>query len=262
MNVVVGLVAALGMALLLLPIPERSPRRSISSRSAVILLGSGALAMLIAHLLVGIAVVSVIAGVATLLTPHQVAALRAARSARRQAEAWPDLLDNLVSALRAGIALPHALVALEESAPPLMLATISPLVEAIRQQTPVRQALETWQVACADPIVDRVAIALSLSVSIGGRSLPTVLANLSSFLRAESRTRAELVARQSWTVHAARLAVVAPWLMVLILGARAREAYQTPIGATILIVGALASGVGYLWMTSVARLPQSARIFT
>lgn len=257
---VVGLLAALGMALITLPASDPAVTR-FNPRRLAARLGLAFAVGLVAQWVIGIAVLTMIAFVAVLLVISHLERLRAHKQARLQAQAWPDLLDNLVSALRAGISLAHALVALDETAPEVLRPILHSLAVDIRAQVPLGEAIERWRDTASDPVVDRIAMTLLVAVSIGGRALPTVLTNLSSFLRAEGRTRAELLARQSWTVNAARLAVVAPWLMIIILGARAREAYQTPTGGVILIAGAIASALGYLWMTNVARLPQVNRIF-
>ena len=46
------------------------------------------------------------------------------------------------------------------------------------------------------------------------------LRTLSELLRSDARTRAELEARQGWVVNAARLAVAAPWLVLLLLSSQ------------------------------------------
>ena len=59
----------------------------------------------------------------------------------------------------------------------------------------------------ADPVADRLVEALRLTREVGGTDLGRLLRTLSQFLRDDARTRAELEARQSWTVNGARLAL-------------------------------------------------------
>lgn len=255
MNIIIGLSAALGVGLIVLP---SAPRPAwIGWRWFPLALPVG----LSVHVLLRIPVIAVLAGLAAVFIPSLQSSRLRARRSRQNAQAWPDLLDALVSSLRAGMALPQALAELDRTAPEPLVELVAPLSQSVREGTRVGSALQSWRDQCADPTVDRIAMSLGIATGVGGRALPLVLSNLSGYLRSEARTRAELVARQSWTVNAARLAVAAPWLMVVILGARAREAYQTPTGAAILIAGAAASLVGYLWMRSLARLPEAKRIF-
>jgi tight adherence protein B len=74
--------------------------------------------------------------------------------------------------------------------------------------------------------------------------------------------RAELEARQTWTVNAARLAVAAPWLVLGVLATRPESvaAYRQPAGALVLVIGAAASVVAYRLMLRIGRLPEEARV--
>ena len=77
---------------------------------------------------------------------------------------------------------------------------------------------------------------IRLAREVGGTDVGTVLRTLSAFLREDARTRAELEARQSWTVNAARVAVAAPWLVLLLLGSQPEtaRAYDTATGTAVL----------------------------
>ena len=77
---------------------------------------------------------------------------------------------------------------------------------------------------------------------VGGAELGTVLRTLSRFLREEGRVRAEIDSRKQATISGARLAVAAPWLVLLLLGSQSTTlaAYDTPAGLAILLpLGAL-----------------------
>ena len=80
-------------------------------------------------------------------------------------------------------------------------------------------------------------------------------------LRAEGRTRGEVLARQSWTVTGARLAAVAPWVILGLLLTRGQtyEVYSTPTGTLILVVGATVSLGAYLLMIRLGRLDPNPR---
>jgi tight adherence protein B len=88
------------------------------------------------------------------------------------------------------------------------------------------------------------------------------LRTLSSFLRDDARTRAELETRQGWVVNAARLAVAAPWLLLglLSLQTRAVRAFNAPGGWVVLAVGAATCVVAYRLMLRLGRLPEDRRV--
>jgi tight adherence protein B len=50
---------------------------------------------------------------------------------------------------------------------------------------------------------------------------------LSGYLREDLRTRGELESRQAWTVNAARLAVAAPWVVLLLMSLQRDVAFSS-----------------------------------
>src|SRR5699024_1981190 len=95
-----------------------------------------------------------------------------------------------------------------------------------------------------------------------GTDLVRLLRTLSQFLRQDLRTRGELEARQSWTVNGARLAAAAPWVVLAMLSSRPETAvaFNTVLGALVLLLGAGASAGAYLVMSRIARLPEEVRV--
>jgi tight adherence protein B len=99
---------------------------------------------------------------------------------------------------------------------------------------------------------------------VGGGDLGRLLRNLSGHLRDDARTRAELEARQSWAVNGARLAVAAPWLVLLLLSFQ-RDVitrYASPQGAVVLAFGAAACVGAYRLMLRIGRLPSERRVLS
>src|SRR4051812_36282156 len=142
------------------------------------------------------------------------------RRRQRQDElrsAWPDAVDNLASAVRAGLSLPEALSQLGSRGPEPLRAAFSRFGEDYRASGRFGESLDALKASLADPVGDRVAESLRLAREVGGSDLGKLLRTLSSFLREDARTRAELEARQTWTVNAARLAVCDHEVAVLLL---------------------------------------------
>jgi len=80
----------------------------------------------------------------------------------------------------------------------------------------------------------------------------------------DARTRSELEARQTWTVNGARLAVAAPWLVLLLLCFQ-RDVigrYASTAGVVVLAGGALLCLVAYRLMVRIGRLPVERRILS
>jgi len=184
---------------------------------------------------------------------------------RRQAElrqVWPDAIEHLASGIRAGLALPEAVGQLSDSGPEELRPAFTSFVAAYRSSGRFSESLDALKLALSDPVGDRVVEALRLAREVGGTDLGRLLRTLATFLRDDSRVRGELESRQSWTVNAARLAVAAPWVLLLLLGTRpaAVAAYNTPAGAGVLLFGALVSMGAYRLMMRIGRLPTETRV--
>lgn len=187
------------------------------------------------------------------------------RAVRRQAAVrgcWPDVIDDLASSVRAGLALGEALADVGRAGPEPLRPAFTRFAADLRATGRYGEALDTLKADLADPVADRVVESLRLAREVGGTDLGRVLRTLSAALREDLRLRGEVAARQSWTVNGARLAVAAPWLVLAFLSLRpeAVAAYGTAAGAAVLAaVGAL-SLVAYRAMLRLGRLPAERRV--
>lgn len=175
---------------------------------------------------------------------------------------WPEAVDNLASAVRAGLSLPEALAALGVRGPEPLRSPFRRFGEDYRASGRFNECLDRLKVALSDPVGDRVIEALRMAREVGGTDLGRLLRTLSQFLREDARTRAELETRQGWTVNAARLALAAPWLILLMLSTKpqAVAAYNQPAGAVVLLGGGAVSFLAYRIMIRIARLPTERRV--
>lgn len=177
-------------------------------------------------------------------------------------DVWPDAVDHLRSAIRAGLTLPEALIQLGEKGPEELQPAFREFTRDYRSGQRFTDALEGLKFRMADPVADRLVAALRLTRDVGGADIGNLLSTLAEFLREDARTRSELESRQSWTVNAARLAVAAPWVVLLLLGTQpeAVRAYQSMTGALVLGGGLLVSVVCYHLMLRIGALPEERRV--
>jgi tight adherence protein B len=184
---------------------------------------------------------------------------------RRQSalrELWPEAIDNLASAVRAGMSLPEGLSALAIRGPVELRPPFARFAAAYRATGRFADRLDALKDDLADPVGDRVCETMRVAREVGGSDLGTVLRALSELLRADARVRAELEARQGWIVNAARLAVAAPWAVLLLLGTQSQtlHAYDTAGGTLLLGIGAAVCVVAYRIMLRIGRLPEERRV--
>lgn len=196
--------------------------------------------------------------------PVAVLKQRAARRQREFAEVWPDAVDNLASAVRAGLSLPDALSALGSTGPEALREAFDQFSLDYQVSGRFGESLDLLKARLADPVGDRVVEGLRIAREVGGGELGRLLRNLSGYLRDEARTRSELESRQAWTVNGARLAVAAPWLVLLFMSLQSEVIgrYSSPGGVLVLSVGAALCVVAYRLMMRIGRLPVEKRILS
>ncbi|MCW2608473.1 MAG: type secretion system protein [Frankiales bacterium] len=186
---------------------------------------------------------------------------RAQRSTELR-EVWPEAVDNLSSGVRAGLSLPEALTQLGERGPEQLRSAFRRFGEDYRATGRFGESLDRLKANLADPVGDRVVEALRMAREVGGTDLGRLLRTLSTFLREDARTRSELETRQGWTINAARLALCAPWIVLLLLASKpnAVAAYRSAAGTVVLLGGAGTSFVAYRVMMRIAKLPTERRV--
>lgn len=285
-HVAVFLGLALGSGVILVVSPFRWPRSEVPRRSrlsaraherlvqagldrvspavvvavaSVLAVATGAVAFALVRILAFALVAAIVAGALPVL-----ALARLARSRREAARVlWPDVVDQLVSAIRAGLALPDAVSALSRSGPDATRPAFAGFETSYSATGSFALALDELKVHLADPVADRLIETLRMAREVGGSELTTVLRNLGGSLREDAAIRSEVAARQSWVTNAARLGVAAPWVVVGLISTRpeAATAYNTPAGTALIVGGLVISTVAYRLMIALGRLPEQRRWF-
>lgn len=283
MGVVLGLGTAVGLLLVYWslvspPAPRRSHgpsrldlllrRAGVEGTTVAGVVGVCAAAGVVALVLVQVVSrtwpVSLAFGVLAGYLPLALLRGRAHRRQRDLAEVWPEAVDNLASAVRAGMSLPEALAQLSVRGPEPLRPAFAAFALDYQVTGRFAESLDRLKNRLADPVGDRVVEGLRIAREVGGGELGRLLRSLSGYLREDARTRSELESRQAWAVNGARLAVAAPWLVLLMLSFQ-REVisrYASPAGVVVLAVGGGCCLVAYRLMVRIGRLPEERRILS
>ncbi|OUZ08922.1 type II secretion system protein F [Aeromicrobium sp. PE09-221] len=268
MGALIGFTAGVGLLLILTADSSQAParRRTRSRNVPWAWIGVGALIGLIGALVVtavtGVPAIGAIAGLAGAVAPMTITQSVERRRRREQAQAWPDAVDQLASAVRAGMSLPESVISLAEHGPEPLREPFAAFARDYQSSGRFVESLELLKERLADPTGDRVVEALRLAREVGGGDLGRMLRSLAGYIRDDQRTRGELEARQSWTVSGARLAVAAPWLVLVFMSGQ-REVigrFGEPTGVVVLVGGAVSCLVAYRLMLRAGRLPLEDRV--
>lgn len=257
--------------------PPRPPRRDSRLRQALAqadiervgpaglvaaMIACGLVALLAVFLVTRALPIALCFGVFGTLLPWVAVTWQAKKRRTLLRDVWPDAVDHLRSAIRAGLTLPEALIQLGEKGPVELQAAFREFARDYRSGLRFTDALDNLKFRMADPVADRLIASLRLTREVGGADIGTLLSTLSEFLREDARTRSELESRQSWTVNAARLAVAAPWVVLLLLGTQpeAVRVYQSFSGLLVLAAGLVVSVICYQLMLKIGTLPPEQRV--
>jgi tight adherence protein B len=239
---------------------ERVPPAMFVVLSAAIGLAIAAVTATISPILA----VAVLSGGMAAAVPAAVVSARGRARRRLMRAAWPDLVDHLVSAVRSGQPLGSAVAGLAEVGPDDLRDAFRAVGRSVEATGLLDPAFDDLKRRLADPVADRIIETLRMAREVGGTELPAVLRALSAALRQDASVRAEVEARQSWVVNAARLGVGAPWVVLVLLGSRPEgaAAYNSPAGLALLGAGAVITVIAYRIMVALGRLPEERRWFS
>ena len=211
----------------------------------------------------GLGAAAALAAVVAAAAPWTLAGVRARGRVRAGRALWPEVVDHLVAAIRAGMPLPDALASLATRGPAPLRPGFVRFEESWQRTGTVGPALDELKERFADPTADRLIEVLRMAREVGGTELPSVLRDLAAHLRQDLALRAEVEARQSWVTNAGKLGLAAPWIVLGLLASRpeAATAYGTPSGTVLLVVAAVVTVVAYRVMLAIGRLPEDRRWF-
>jgi len=238
-----------------------SPPAILTAQIALAMVATGLCGAVVMFIVTTSIVVSIVFGIVLGSMPLSIVSRRRVRQREARIASWPDAVDDLASAVRAGMSLADAVAALAERGPVELRLPFQAFALEYQRSGAFTTCLEMLRAELNDPTGDRVVEALRLAREVGGTELGRLLRTLSNVLREDARARAELIARQSWSINAARLAVAAPWVTLLMLSLRpgALSCYDSTAGAVVLAVAAGLSGIAYAIMRRIGRLPDEQR---
>lgn len=269
MGFLVGAFVGLGVFLVITAIRDPHPFRLSErrwqwlKRVALPSVGAGAGGFVLGIALTGTPVIAVSLGFLAACIPVGWRDAQDRRRAEALREAWPEVLDEIVNALRAGLSVADAMATISQRGPAVMREPFTQFAVHVRASGRLGSALDELKTTLHDPMADRIIESMRIAADVGGHDLSAMLGSLASLVREDNRARGDLLARQSWTVNGARLAAVAPWLMLALFASRpgTLDAFRTPMGVVVICVGLVLTVVAYVLMIRLGRLPEPERIF-
>jgi tight adherence protein B len=177
--------------------------------------------------------------------------------------AWPEVIDHLMSGIQSGLSLTESLAGLSTRGPEVLRPAFTQFKANLHGSGDLTQAIEELKAKFSHHGSDQIFEALIISKALGGSELLQILRTLGDFLRQDLALRREIEVKHGWIKNSAHLSAAAPWILLLLLSTQpsTAAAYSTTTGALILVAGLVMTGVAYIWMNRLGRLPETPRVF-
>jgi len=175
---------------------------------------------------------------------------------------WPKFLDAIHSSAWSGNSLEQAILDSKTFAPRNLNWAITDLEKDLLSGLPLDTALVNLKARLGTPIVDRFVELTRLANQSGGRGYLAALRAQAVQLRLENATWSEVQVKQNWIISSAKLAVFAPWLVLILLSIRREtaEAFNTETGVMVLLIGLSASLFAFQLVKFLSSIPKRQRV--
>jgi len=189
--------------------------------------------------------------------------IRARQRSDQLAKLWPELIDSLQSAGTSGIGMIEALAEIGKSGPERLRPTFSDLVARIDSGAGFEDSLDWLKSQFGQRHLDQLVELLRMVHNLGGAGYLAALRLQSAQTRSDLALWGELESKQGWVQGTAKLALIAPWIIVATLAARGENVaiYNSLEGITILLIGLAVSVFAYRLISMLGTLNRPRRVF-
>jgi len=227
----------------------------------VAVLASALVAALLVWSLVDVPVLAVAGAIGGGYAPMAWAGRRRERRLRERERAWPAALAQLADALEAGIAFPAAVALVAETGPASLRGDLAGFHARLRASG-LASAIEGLTEP-GERTADTVALLLRASLlELPAGGLAPVLRELAGVLSERLEAREKARSRASTLQLEAAILALSPIVLFLLVGLASPaylEAYRTPGGTLVGVIGGLMIFGCYLLMLRLGRVPEPRR---
>lgn len=205
---------------------------------------------------------AVMAAVATSALPRAIRVRRTRISQQRLRSAWPAVIDEAVSAIRAGVPPDLALIEAMQHLPEPTASAARAFAADVRSTGRIDEAFVWFGEVVNDAVADRLIVVIRLVRRLGSPDAITMLEHVAESARDEQMLHESIDARRSWINASAIMATAAPWVIAVSLSSResARSAYNSAFGAGALLLAAVCTAVAFLLMRRIGRVNEPVRL--
>lgn len=189
--------------------------------------------------------------------------LRAKKRSDAISTLWPEIIESLQSAAKSGIGLIDSISEIGDTGPWQIRRQFANFVQRIDGGQSFDNSLKILKSDLGQLHADRLIELIRIVHHSGGAGYIDSLNSQAKITRSDIATWGELESKQGWVTGTAKLALVAPWVVVLFLASRPEnvEIYNTNEGLTVLLVGLTISLIAYRLIGLLGNLAKPKRVF-
>ncbi|MEY3561171.1 MAG: hypothetical protein RL068_323 [Actinomycetota bacterium] len=235
---------------------------SYSKELTVSTLGMTLALMLVAYLVTGILGMGFCLGILFLAAVLEVIRIRADQRQRSFDACWPQVFDSFQSAALSGVGLNEQLQYLAKSGPEPLRTNFGNLAAELNLGRDLQSSLARFSSSVANRHADLLVLLITLESELGGVGMAESFEKAATQVRVQLSELGQLLAKQGWVSASAKLALLAPWLIaiVLIQLPQNKAAFATELGAVVLVTGLALSLVAYALVNRLGYLPLPKRV--
>lgn len=176
---------------------------------------------------------------------------------------WPQIFDSFQNAALSGLSLQEQLSYLATSGPERLRKDFALMEQELERGKELSDCLRVFRDRIGSRHADKLSLLLEISTELGNAHIAESWKKASQNLRSEQAMFGEVLAKQGWVLGSAKVALAAPWLVafLLIRLEQNRAAFETELGALVLVSGLLLSALAYAAVNKLGQLTLPGRIF-
>lgn len=176
---------------------------------------------------------------------------------------WPQVFDSFENATQSGLSLQEQLEYIGQNGPERLRSEFRDLKRDLELGKELSMSLEAFRSRFGSRHADQLALLIEVTTELGTARVAESWRQAASGLRAEQAMFGEVTAKTGWVLGSAKVALAAPWLVafVLIRLEQNRLAFETELGAMVLLIGLALSVVAYAVVNKLGTLSLPGRVF-
>lgn len=175
---------------------------------------------------------------------------------------WPQVFEIFQTGVLSGVSTIEQFEYLAKSGPKPLRLEFGFAYDHLERGTPMPWVIAKLRERFSNRYGDLLTFLIELENELGSHSMATTFQQVANQVRREQGELAALEAKQGWVSSSAKVALLSPWLVALMLIQlpQNKQAFATELGSIVLVTGLLLSLLAYALVNRLGALPIAERV--